>query len=164
MSKSLFEYRLDILIKEWDYVQTHTGRFDPILFNIRTWAVSAFTALIAVAATQKIPGLMLLAILPALMFWFLDALNKSIQLRFISRGQEIEAYLSSSAFINDAKSQTEFSIDTPGLSRLFRKKKPFFHRARLVLKAAVRWSVLSVYSAMICLCALSYFFLRVTVH
>jgi len=74
MTKDAFDLKLDVLMKEWDHVQNHVGRFDSILFNIRGWAVSAFTAMLAVSATQKLPHLMLLTILPVLMFWFVEAL------------------------------------------------------------------------------------------
>jgi len=50
------------------------GTFDTITFSVRGWAVSAFTAMLAVSASQKLPNLMLLAILPVVMFWLVDAL------------------------------------------------------------------------------------------
>jgi uncharacterized membrane protein len=159
MTKTPFDYKVEILIKEWDHVQTHISRFDAILFNIRTWAVSAFSAMLAVAATQKIPGLMLLAMLPVSMFWFIDALQKRFQRLFIFRARDIEAYLSSSAFIDDAKSQSEVSFVSPALAVQFRKKS-FLRRLSAVLRAAVLGNVLFIYSAMLVLCALSYLFLR----
>jgi hypothetical protein len=159
MNKSAFDYKLEILMKEWDYVQSHIGRLDSIIFNIRGWAISAFTAMIAISATQKIPNLMLLAMLPVLMFWFIDALHKNFQLNFILRGREIETYLASNALLDDAKWQSGISITAPDLSGSFRKR-PFFDRVRRVLKAATLWNVWIIYSAMLCLCALSYLFLH----
>lgn len=160
MNKTAFDYKLEILMKEWDYVQTHIGRFDVILFNIRTWAVSAFTAMIAVAATQKLPALMLLAMLPVLMFWFIDALHKNFQRNFIFRNREIESYLSSDAIIEDAKLRSGLSIVAPAMSSQFGKAS-FFHRLKLVLKAAALRNVVVIYSALLSLCALSYWFLRI---
>jgi hypothetical protein len=159
MAKAPFDYKLEILIKEWDYVQSHIGRFDSILFSIRTWAVSAFSAMIVVAATRNLPDLMLLAILPVFMFWFIDALFKRFQRYFIFRGQEIEAYLSSGTFIEDARLQSEVSIVTPALSSQFRRSS-LWRRMCGVLRAALLWNVLIVYSAMLILCALSYWFLH----
>jgi hypothetical protein len=159
VAKDAFDYKLEIVVKEWDYIQSHIGRYDTIIFNIRSWAVSAFTAMLAVSASQKLPALMLLAILPMLMFWLIDALHKSFQRHFMRRGGEIESYLASDNFIDDVKSRTGIRIVAPTLSTMFGQGS-FSARLKYVLKTALIRNVLVTYAALLFLCLLSYCFLK----
>jgi len=134
------------------------GTFDTITFSVRGWAVSAFTAMLAVSASQKLPNLMLLAILPVVMFWLVDALYKSFQRNFMRRGREIEEYLASDRFKDDLKSRAVLSIRVPALSAKFGTSS-FLARLKIVLQIALVRNVLIIYSALLFLCVLSYPFL-----
>jgi hypothetical protein len=159
MTQDVFDYKFQILMKEWDYTQTHIGRFDTIIFSIRGWAVSAFTAMIAVATTQKIPSLMLLAILPTLLFWLVDALHKTFQRNFISRGNKIERYLRSKNFLDDAKLRSDIRMATPNLSKPFGRGS-YLERVKKVIAHALIRNVVVTYVPMIMLCVVVYFLLE----
>jgi hypothetical protein len=59
-NESSFDKKLNILLKEWDHVQFHIGRFDTIIFNIRQWGITVFTAFFGAAVALHKPDVMLL--------------------------------------------------------------------------------------------------------
>ena len=67
-NESPFDKKLNILLKEWDHVQFHIGRFDTIIFSIRQWCVTVFTAFLGAAVALHRPDVMLLAAMPAILF------------------------------------------------------------------------------------------------
>lgn len=158
MAKTPFDYQLEILLKEWDYAQSHIGRFDTIIFSIRSWAVSAFTAMLAVAATQGKPALMLLAIIPTMMFWLIEAFHKSFQRLYILRTREIEYYLASETFRQDAAAQTAMQFRTPTTSERFHGRLRW-DRLRDIVHVARFRNVMVTYVSIIILCLLTFVFL-----
>jgi hypothetical protein len=80
VSDTSFERRYSLLIKEWELCEGSIGRYDTIVFAIRGWAVSIFTAVLAASAAANEPKLILFSLVPPLLFWAMDALNKSFQL------------------------------------------------------------------------------------
>jgi uncharacterized membrane protein len=154
MAKEPFEYKLDILIKEWDHLQQHIGRFDTIIFVLRGFIVSVLTAMLSASASTKYPDLMLFAMLPVLLFWFVDALHKSFQRRFILRTRELENYLSGKTFLEDLDART-ISFHSPAISAGFGKGK-FLSRLSYVMKTTMLRNVAVVYVSMLIFCAIAY--------
>jgi uncharacterized membrane protein len=157
MSTSYFDTKLSVLMKEWDYCQTHIGRFDTIIFGIRGWAVSAFTAVLAVSVTQKLPILMLFAVIPITLFWIIDAVNKNFQRRFSLRTREIESYFRSDEFRSDIE------VGIPVISVSFRSR-PILGRLTSVARAATQNNVMIVYLSIVLLCLISYVLLKVSLY
>jgi hypothetical protein len=156
MAKDEFELKYDILMKEWDHIQTNIGRLDTVNFQIRGWSTTAITGLIAVSMSQHEPNLMLLAILIVVLFWIIDSLFKSFQRVFILRDREIEEYLSSTVFTEDVNRRQITGIEFPHGARSFGVGS---RRTRLVkvAKAAFLRNVLVVYASLTVICILSYF-------
>lgn len=158
MPVDLFEAQLAIIMKEWDYCQAHISRFDTIIFGIRGWAVSAFTAILAVSVTQKLPVLMLFATIPIVLFWIIDAVNRTFQRRFLVRGRTIEVYLNSQDFQSDFQERTFRHFDAPKISMSFSGGSLSTNIAS-VWRAAAQKSVAVVYLSMITLCLISFMLL-----
>ena len=154
-----FDTKLNILLKEWDYVQNHIGRFDTIIFSIRQWSVTVLAGLLAAAVAAKSPALMLSAVVPTGLFWFIDALHKSFQRRFISRGREIEVYLSSPDFTEALRERTFASFTSPRLSAQF-GVGTFRTRLNDVAHSALLRNVVVVHASLMCTCIVLYGFLQ----
>jgi hypothetical protein len=154
MSRSIFEYRLDVLLKEWEFAQAQIGQFDTIAMSIRGWAVSLFSAMLAASITLKNPDLLCWAPVPIILFWLLDALFKSFQERVIERSHKIEAYLRSQRFAEDAKSQAALGFETPFISSVFKVGLP--ERARGVLRAAAFLNVMLLHGSLLVTCIIAH--------
>ncbi|TAT71062.1 hypothetical protein [Rhizobium ruizarguesonis] len=157
--KDFFDRKLTILMKEWDYLQTHIARFDTISFSIRQWSVTIFTAFLGGSIALKNPQGMLIAIVPVLLLWFIDGVWKSIQVRLIDRNAEIQIFLASKEFEDAHTNLSMDSFVTPTMFEGFGKTKL---RAKTVnvLRAAVIRSVLLSHIAILLFCLASYIFLR----
>jgi len=149
------QQRLAILLKEWDHVQFHIGRYDTLLFTMRGAAITAFSALLAVSAAQDVPVLMLFGTIPILMLWTMDAIHKNLQRKFIDRGGEIERYLSSASLSGDMDASRGLSIKVPAMSAKFDMPT----RITSVLKEAALEHVLLVYFTLLIACVGSYYLL-----
>ena len=55
-----FDHQVAVLMKEWDQCETGVGRYDTIMFSIRTWAVTLSTATVGAAASLKSPNIILI--------------------------------------------------------------------------------------------------------
>lgn len=161
MAQDEYDYKISILMKEWDQCRSDIARFDTMLFSIRSWSVSIFTAILGASVALKSPPVVLLAILPTVLFWFLDSLNKSFQRVFINRTRVIEQYLNSQAFKDDLKNRNLVGIMTPETSNAFyRPNKTFFGFAGAMLREAKLRNVMMTYISLLIICFVSYFILK----
>jgi len=157
MSKSIFEYRLEVLLKEWDFAQGQIGQFDSIAMTIRGWAVSVFSAMLAAAIALHNADLCLWTMMPIILFWLLDALFKSFQELVIDRSRKIEDYLRSKEFAADAASQMTFGFETPQIAGLFQADNR--ERTAGLLRAALYANVSFFYGALLVTCIVLYYLL-----
>ncbi|WP_428487771.1 hypothetical protein [Rhodopila sp.] len=156
MAVDYFETKLSVLMKEWDYCQTHIGRFDTIIFGIRGWAITAVSAILGVAFSKPMPVLVLLAVFPVFMFWLIDALNRTIQRRFLGRVIEIERYFQSEAFRWDIASDTFQQFESPvGFTSYIKKRRK--KQVFAVVREAFRPSVVLVYGSIFVIGLVCYF-------
>jgi hypothetical protein len=148
-----FERRLTVLMKEWDQCETGIGRYDVIMFSIRTWAVTLSTATVGAAASLRNPNIILISVVPALLFWLIDSVNKSYQGTFTTRVQEIQEYLSSSGFKEDSEANS-ISFCSPAFAGRFELGK--LGRTRAVLQGARRMSVWITYVSILVINIIAY--------
>ncbi len=59
-------------IKHLDYIQNVITRMNANSFQIKTWTVTIIAALLALSANNKSPIFIFIAIIPTMIFWFLD--------------------------------------------------------------------------------------------
>ena len=159
-SKSnLFAARLDILKTEWGFLQDKIIKYDGIVFSIRGWAVSVWTACLIFAAKDNEPTIMLLCTIPLAIFWLVDSLNKSIQRKFIHRVNEIEKYLSSTNFEEDYAKQELLGIVAPTLRTSFENRSAMTQLKELAEAANLR-NVKYVYWSLILSSLASFIYLQ----
>jgi hypothetical protein len=154
-----FDAKLAVLMKEWDHVQFHVGRLDTIAFNIRQWSITLVGVFLGAAATLKRPELMVLAMIPVVLFWLNDALFKSYQRRFIKRGMELEAYMSSGQLDLALDEGTWGRFTLPQMSIKFEQEN-FPSKILRIVNAALLPNVAASYLSALTFCAVAYLGLR----
>jgi len=147
------DHQLAVVMKEWDQCETGIGRYDTIMFSIRTWAVTISTATVGAAASIKNPDIILISIVPALLFWLIDSVNKSYQSTFTTRVHEIQDYLSSKSFKDDMEAKV-ISFRSPVFATKFELGK--LGRLKEVLGAARRMSVWITYVSILIINVIAY--------
>jgi hypothetical protein len=159
MSGSFFTQQLEILLKEWDFVDRNIARFDTIAFAVRGWAIALTTAVIGYSFSKEKPDFLLLAIAPILLLWALDALFKSFQRNFVFRSIEIENYLSSEQFQIDFGEDTQInSLVVPNTAGKFGQGTVRERTRKILDEMFVRNTVFS-YSSQLILLILSWVYL-----
>jgi hypothetical protein len=148
-----FDYQLAILMKEWDQCEAGIGRYDTIMFSIRTWAVTLSTATAGAAASLKSPNILLIGIVPAILLYLIDSTNKSYQFHFTQRVREIQAYLSSQDFKDDS-TQKAINFRTPVFASNFPIGR--LDRLKAVKMAALRMSVWITYASILLINVIAY--------
>jgi hypothetical protein len=121
VAETPFDRKLTLLMKEWDQCEASIGRFDTMSLTVRGWAVSVFTAVLAAAITIRQPNLVLFSIVPTLLFFVVDALNKSFQGRYVLRVRAIQRYLNSLDFQNDLQANELLHFETPTMALEFQR-------------------------------------------
>ena len=154
MTITFFQTKYDILLKEWEYLENKILKFDSIVFSIRGWAVSVYSACLIFAAKDNEPAIMILCIIPLLVFWATDALQKAFQRKFITRKQTIEDYLNSKKFEDDF-TNLNWSFTTPLIGESI-GNGTFSKRLSELLKAAKLRNVLFTYISLIIACLLTF--------
>lgn len=86
----LFSYRLDFLQKEMAMLQDSIRSYDSILFTIKGWSITVFSAIILFTVDKQKPFLYFFCIASVLSFWLLDAFYKSTQTILISRYRKLK--------------------------------------------------------------------------
>ncbi len=107
-NNDLFEFQKDLLMKEIEYIHSKIGAYDDISFKIKGWAVTIWSAIVALGIKEMSP-LIVFASLPTLMaFWILDAYFKQYQWRSMTRMGVIEMFLDSRSYFKDSGIRTAF--------------------------------------------------------
>jgi hypothetical protein len=115
-SNPLLDKQLSILMKEWELSEVGIARYDTILNQIRTWAVTIFGALLAFSGGRWY--IVAFAVVPTLLLLFIDAMNKGLQRHFIRRSSAIQRYLATERFISDCRNGF-ITYKAPRLSHSF---------------------------------------------
>ena len=154
MADDFFDLKHAILLEEWKACGGNIGRLDGVVFTIRGWAITATTAAIAYAYTKSDPAVCMLALLPLLLLWVIDAMFKTFQRVFIVRSKEIEQYLASDEFKTDFDARNP-SFATPVLSGRFGQGSIGERLGELFAQAFLR-NVVATYVSMIIFSICSY--------
>lgn len=85
--------RHEILMKEWDICEAGISRFNGLLFQIRSWTITAFSGILVLAFTQSEPRLLYVGSFVALAFWVKEGSTKIYEDVFIRRTHQIQQCL-----------------------------------------------------------------------
>lgn len=96
--KQALQFRLDILIKELDILDSAIRKIDDIGSSIKNWAIVVWTGSIAVILGRpELHQIVGLTAIPPLLFLIVDTYWRRNQRRFIYRQGEIRDFLNSEA-------------------------------------------------------------------
>jgi hypothetical protein len=104
--------RRDEALKEYYFTQELVDRYDERSLQIKSWSITASGVAIGFGFTADRPALFLLGSIGSLIFWYLEALWKSIQAVHIEKSHELEKILN----------KPELSYDGPSISGNFAEK------------------------------------------
>jgi hypothetical protein len=90
-------------LKHLEFIQQAIGRMASNLFLLKGWAITLIAGLFALAAQGSDRSFYMIAYLPALMFWILDAFFLMLERRFRSLYDNVRTL---------DESQIDFSMDT----------------------------------------------------
>ena len=124
----LFTYRLEILKKELDYIDSSVRKIDDIENSIKNWAILTWAGSLSIILTKlEFYPFLLLTAIPPLVFMFIDAHWRKIQRRFFYRQGQISDYLNSNKFESEYHAKNmKFKILDPIARNA--KDKPNFMR------------------------------------
>lgn len=80
----------EFILKEYEILHAGIRNLDARVFQIKGWSITLFSALAALAITEKSPAVLIIATIAATFFWLIDGLYKSFQRTLINRSLEIE--------------------------------------------------------------------------
>lgn len=152
-----FSYRLELLQKEMDMLQNGIRGYDSIVFTVKGWAITVFSAIILFAVDKQKPFLYLFCIASVLAFWLIDAFYKSTQNTLITRYKKIETFLQSSDFETAMAERSFGNFRVPYFQEGFAVKKS--QRLRWFLEAALQGHTFLLYVFLLIL-AISLFFMH----
>jgi hypothetical protein len=145
------DYKFQVVTDEWKHCQTHIGRLDNIRLGIRGWAIALVSAFVGVAATERLPLLMLLAVGAMIFCWYNDAASKVFQEVFKTRSRKIEAYLRSDTFSHDLRAD-KMTFEAPHLSDAEHEAAGARAQFDLLIHWGTRPTILTIYLGLIVLC------------
>lgn len=92
-----FAFRLEMLKKELDFIDSSIRKIDDIGNSIKNWAILSWTGAIAIIlGKSELYGYVVFSAIPPLLFMMLDAHWRKVQRRFIYRQGMISNFLNSS--------------------------------------------------------------------
>jgi len=150
----LADDELDIYKAEWSHCEDGIGRFDNLVFQIRGWATSASGVLLAAAFTLARSELVLISGFIAIMFWAIEAINKTYQGIFIERSHDIQIMLAAHMQNAVTQSMKDGLLIGPQFHRAFAEHKADGIAA--ILSRAMFSNVALFYVALILACGGSY--------
>ncbi|MGA7952114.1 MAG: hypothetical protein WCA07_01210 [Gloeobacterales cyanobacterium] len=156
--EDLFSYRLSLLQKEMEMLQNGIRGYDSIVFTIKGWSITVFSAIILFAVDKQKPFLYLFCIASILSFWLIDAFYKSTQNILINRYRKIEIFLQGSDFETAMAERSFGSFLTPHFQEGFSMRRS--QRLHWLLKAALQFHTYSLYALLLILAIGMFLFVR----
>ena len=93
--KELFDFQKSLLSDEIALLHSQISHFDALSFQIKGWAITVWSALIAFGAKEHNPAVTFASFPAILSFWILDGLFKQYQRRNRYRKALIEDFFAS---------------------------------------------------------------------
>jgi len=94
-----FAFRLEMLQKELDFIDSSIRKIDDIGNSIKNWAILSWTGAIAlILGKPELYRYVVFSAIPPLLFMMLDAHWRKVQRHFIYRQETISDFLNSSKF------------------------------------------------------------------
>jgi hypothetical protein len=98
MANGLSNAKLETIRQELRSVQSSMDKYDDMIFKIRGWEVTIWTALMVVLFQSGKHQVLAIAMTVPFIFWVLDAMYHSFRMSYRDRRMKINIYLSSARF------------------------------------------------------------------
>lgn len=98
MPNDVSKARLDTIRDELRMVQSSIDKYDDIVFKVRSWEVTIWSALMVVFFQSGKELVLLIAVMVPFIFWLLDGMYKSFRESYRERRTLISEYLASETF------------------------------------------------------------------
>ncbi len=85
--------KLDLIKNEFSLTQRQMDKYDGLLSQIKTWAITIWAALSGWSFQSGMKRILLLSIFITFVFWFLDAFNKNFRQNYKKRRDKIAGAL-----------------------------------------------------------------------
>ena len=153
--KDEFEYKFDILMWELKSLQDSIRSYDSLLFHIKGWAITIFSAFLFFAAKENQEIYTIFGSFGVIFFWMLDSIYKSIQRGFIARFNKVEHILRSGDFSQAIEKRSFKKIYVPDFSgkntvRDYGKKTSIIKSALFVHTMILYVSMLFILTVVFC--------------
>jgi len=112
-------HSIQVALQEYLSIQARISEFDKILLTIKSWSITASGAAIAFGIINDTNNLFALGAASAVLFWYLEALNKVFQTALISRSTDLEPMLRGELSYDGVNTRKYFKRVT-GFSEPFR--------------------------------------------
>ena len=113
-SKELFSFKLELLKKEIDIITSVIGRYDDILFRIKSWTITLWIAVIGWGLYNTSMIILLLAIFIPIIFCFIEVEFKRIQRQYTYRAQKLEKFFRDNKKMKEAFKKKDIP-ENPGV-------------------------------------------------
>ncbi|NOZ90740.1 MAG: hypothetical protein GXO60_05605 [Epsilonproteobacteria bacterium] len=90
--KELTDREFQVLLKEFELLNSIIKDLDTRIFQIKSWSISIFSAIIGLSILNNKPILLFIPLITSLLFWVIEGLYKMYQKIFIERLLEIENF------------------------------------------------------------------------
>ncbi len=134
--ESLTQRQFEVLMKEYDLLQSRVRDYDARVFQIKGWSTTIFSAALWLAIAKEKPFLLLVPLFTCFIFWGLDALFKSFQQIMIDRVNEVEE------IFNGNSSCTKVGLVSHSFER---RDKTFIGRVMRVKNSLFIFNVMALY-------------------
>ncbi len=101
-----FDHKFELLKLEIQILQDVIRNYETILFTIKGWAITLFSAVIFFTVQSTKPLYLVFCAFSVLLFWVVDAVFKVTQRKLIERYNVIQGFLQSSQFSQAVKEQS----------------------------------------------------------
>ena len=134
--ENLTDRQFQVLIKEYEMLQSRSKDCETRRFQIHGWSISIFSAAVGLTVLRNEPLFLMIPLLTCLLFWGMDSLYKSFQRILIDRSLEVESIFAGISTI----------VEVGVLSRRFESRdKTILGRIRRVGQRIFAFNVMVLY-------------------
>jgi hypothetical protein len=143
-----FDHKFELLKLEIQVLQDSIRSYDSVLFTIKSWAITLFSAVIFFSVQSTKPLFLVFCAVSVILFWVVDAVFKVTQREFIERYNIIQSFLQSTKFSQAIKERSFKDFVIPDLfhttSRKKRNRLFLLVRSMFIISTAIIYVIMLV--------------------
>lgn len=144
-----FQYKFELLKQELETLHDYRRTYDGILFIIKGWAITVFSAFVLFTIDKQKPVILIFCAMAVILFWLLDSIYNNIQSVFILRYNQIEKFLKSPKFDEAIENRSFEDFQVPNIEAGF--DSLLKNKYTVVLTTGIKFHNALLYVAMLIL-------------